>query len=272
MSNAFALRPLVPTLVTASGTAAGYAAANVANDYAGIVWRSPTGANAYLIIDLGADILIDTVMLFGVKNAPAGAKLTVGAAVAATGGASYTDYSQVDLYAGSVTPRSGAGVALYRLDLNGAGAAVSARYFKLYFDSLGAGGNIQIARVVIGKRTALNRNFSFGAAFGVRDLGSFGFSPQGVMLRRRAAKLRTLGISFDNVKRDEVEGQVQPLIELSAGQEPVALCIDPDTSTERQNRCYFGPLIGDMGNIWRAAHAWVWRVNMIDLFAIPKAS
>src|SRR3546814_4128372 len=60
---------------------------------------------------------------------------------------------------------------------------------------------MRAARLAIGARIQLDRNFAFGGTFGVHDLGSFDFSPRGVLLRRRSKKLRTVNIGFRSDER-----------------------------------------------------------------------
>ena len=67
MANAWLLKPLDFT-ATSPHTALGDAA-YTGNDYAGVMWRSTSIAYPVLKLDLGADIAIDSVMLFGLKSA-----------------------------------------------------------------------------------------------------------------------------------------------------------------------------------------------------------
>lgn len=46
----------------------------------------------------------------------------------------------------------------------------------------------------------------------------------------------------------------------------VALVTDPAVHAQRQNRCYFGPLVGDLGQTWRNSAAWEAKVNLVSIF------
>jgi hypothetical protein len=127
-------------------------------------------------------------------------------------------------------------------------------------------GSIQVSRVVAGQRIALERNFGFGAAFGVRDLGSVDFGRRGVLQRVRGKKLRTVGLTFSNVRKNEVEAQTTPLLERIGNTEMVAIVTDPDAHPERQNRCYFGPLVGDLGQTWRKPDLFEAKANLVSIF------
>lgn len=266
MSNAILVEPLPLAAVTASSTAAGHDPAYVGNDHMGVVWKSASGASSRsLVIDLGADTAFDAIALFGMTGAQSGWTLKVEAATAAQGssfpGGSWSGTTD-PLLAGSAMPTSKRGKALWRAP------AVSppppSRYIRLTFGSLSSAA-VTVARVVIGEAIQLDRNFQFGAAFGVRDLGSVDFSTRGVLLRRRGAKLRPVGLTFGAVYRDEVEGVVRPLIERIGNTECMALVTNPDAHEQRQNRMYFGPMIGDVGYIHRSAGRFEWRANVIGM-------
>jgi hypothetical protein len=263
MANAWIIPPLALSGVTASTTALG-AALYVANDYAGVVWQSASEAQPHLILDLGSDVAIDTLLLFGVELAPVGATVQVLASTQAAGAGfaapTWTGTVQ-PLDAGATFPVSGKRVTLWSAP---AGFPAAVRYLMVRF--LGGPYAVRVARAVVGKRIQLQRNFSFGAAFGVRDLGSFDFSRRGVPLRTRGKKLRTLGLTFSNVRREEVELSTRPLLERIGNTEPIALVTDPDEHIDRQNRCYLGPLVGDLGHVWRNAAAFEARANVIGIF------
>ncbi len=271
MSNAVAWRPLNGTM-TASATAAGYDPSYVLNDFSGIVWNSGAGAaTRTLTIDLGAGYaslpIPDAAMFLGCTGATTAWTLTVEAANSADFLTALWSGGTAQFLAGATMPTHGRGVGLWIAPT----APPARRYWRFTFGSLSSAA-VTVARLLLGTRLVLARNFQFGAAFGVRDLGSVEFSAAGVLLRRRAAKQRTLGFTFPNVQKDEVEALVQPLIELCAGQEVIALVTDPAAHANRQIRCWGGWMTGDMGTIWRAAHAWVWGVKLIDMIQIPKAA
>jgi hypothetical protein len=266
MANAFAFKPERIVGALASSTAAGYDPNYVANDQMGVVWKSNTGSASQTLTVVLDDYghAIDTVLIFGMTGAQAAWTLTVDAmlddttTLNASGG-------NAGLLAGATFPTHGRGVGYWAGSVLNSGLKV----YRLTFGNL-SGAAVTVGRVALGSRMQLERNFAFGGGWGLRDLGNVDFSPQGVMLRRRAARLRTLGLTFPNVRKDEVEARVQPLIELAGAQEPIVLVTDSAADTMRQKRCYFGPMIGDLGTIWRARQSWEWRANLVDLVPIPK--
>lgn len=264
MSNAWIIAPLPIPAAAASNTAAGRDPLFVANDYAGVVWQSSGEAAPWLRLDLGVDTSIDTIALFGLAGLTNANTVTIQTATAAQGtgfgaGAFTAFATAVSALAGTAMPVSGKGIGLFSLP-----APVTARYVKISFTGLGSA--IQIARAVIGKRIQLDRNFGYGAAFGVKDLGSLDFSTRGVLLRHRGAKLRTVGLTFSNIRKDEVEASTKPLLEQLGNTELLALITDPSADAQRQNRCYFGPLVGDLSHTWRNAAAWEAKANVVSIF------
>jgi hypothetical protein len=267
--NAWMLKALIPAGVSATSTSVGDPA-YVFNDYAGVVWQARVGDAPVLTIDLGADMPVDTIMLFGLRAfAAATAKVQISLATAAQGSGFGTGQfwtsAQQSLVAGSVMPTSGKGVMLW-VAPDVAAPPASVRYVRLSFLDLGPAGTVQVARAVVGQRIQLSRNFGYGAAFGLRDLGSVDFSRRGVLLRTRGAKLRTLGLSFSNIAKDEVEATTRPLMEQLGNTETVALVTDPAADAQRQNRCYFGFLVGDLSHTWRNAAAFEAKINLVSIF------
>ena len=247
MGNALLLEPLAMPSITASNTASGYSAGNVGNDFMGLVWKSDAGAAARnIVIDLGADKPVDTIALFGLFGAQPGWQLSVDLATSAQGafGGSFTSGPTESLLAGSAMPVSELGRALYRF----VSPPPVSRYVRLNFSSLGSAA-VQVSRAVICSAIQLDRNYQFGAAYGVRPLGTVDFSARGVLLRRRGKKLRGVGITFGSIYKDEVEEKVQPLLERIGNDEPLCIVTDPDADAQRQNRMWLGFLTGNLGTV-----------------------
>lgn len=263
MANALLLEPQMPAAITVSSTATGYDSAFMSRDEMGLVWRSNGGASAGMVIDLGADLPVDTIILLGVAGAQAGWTWVVELATAAQGPFSSTWWTGATetLLAGSAMPVSGLGKALWRAP---GGAPAIARYLRLTVNGLG-GAALEVSRLLAGKAVQLDRNFKFGAALGVRPLGSLDFSARGVLLRRKGKKLRGVGISFPSVYRDEVEAKVQPLLERVGNDGSLAIVLDPAPDAQRQNRIWFGFLTGDLGSTWARAGGFQADFNLVAI-------
>ena len=264
MANAWVLKPLPLSTVAASSTATGDPT-YLGNDYAGVIWKSALLTSLTLLVDLGADTPVDTLFLFGVKaptTGTVGVKGATSAQGSGFGAGAFTDGGSVSIFAGTNRLTSGAGVTLWSAP---GGWPAAVRYLQLTLANSSAS-TFQVSRIAVGARIALSRNFVFGGAIGVRDLGSLDFSRRGVLMRARGAKLRTASLTFSNVLKSEVEAAVEPLIEQVGNTEPVAIITDPSADPMRERRCFFGQLVGDLGNTWRNAAAWEWKANVVSLF------
>ncbi|WP_347269852.1 hypothetical protein [Rhizorhabdus histidinilytica] len=265
MSNALIVPPVAFATVTASGSAPGHDPADVGNDYMGVVWKSPAGSSASLTVDLGTDTSCDTAFLFGCDGATPAMTLKVEASTDAAGSsfaAPSWSGAALPFLAGSEMPVNGRGVALWQAP-DGA-APPPARYWRFTIGGL-AGGQAVVARIVLGRNLGLERNFGFGAPFGVKDLGSVDWNRMGVMLRKRGRKLRTLGLTYKALHRDEVEAAWLPMIETIGNTEMLAILTDPAADAMRQRRFYFGPCFGDLSAIWQRADGFTAGFNLVSV-------
>lgn len=262
MAKPFMLAPLPAIASGTLGTLQKGQASYVLNDYTGIVCKLACdfqGNRGIFQIDLGGDTMIDTVMVFGVADFPAAGTLRIWTEVNAVPGG-WIQQAAVPPYAGQGGRSDGLGVALWV-----GSTPVAARYCHLDFVAPSTGSSVQISRVVIGRRFQPAIGFEYGAAFGVRELGSLDVSTRGVLLRHRGKKLRTVSLNFPSLERTDAEATVRDIMERFGNTECLALCTDPAADWERQNRCYYGPLVGDLTRIWRTARAHEFRLNLLGL-------
>lgn len=263
MANAWLFKPLPIVSASASSTASGYDPAHVDNDHLGVVWRSGAVAAPHIDVDLGADLAVDTALLLGLTDAEANWTLAVRAATTAQGpsfpGGSYSGTAQ-QLLAGAEMPTSGRGIGLWAPG----DVPPLTRHLRFTIDQQGTA-PVTIGRIAVGRRIVLHRNFSFGAAMGVRDLGKLDFSRRGAILRSRGARLRTVALKFVSVHREEVEQAILPLIEACGNTDPVGVVIDPTPHDQRQRRIQFGFLVGDLQTVWARSDGFEWAVNLVSL-------
>lgn len=261
MANAFLLRPLAAAYGGASSLVAGQPS-YLGNDYAGVTatFACDAGANVGAIrVDFGADVTFDTIMVFGLAQLPTSATCAVLVAPSATGVFAPV-VTGLPAYAGSAPRTDGKGVTLARLT-----APAYGRYVQINYNAPSAGALIEASRIVIGTRFEPNIGFEYGAQFGVRDLGALDVNARGVLLRHRGKKLRTVSLNFPLLTKQEAEGTAQKLLEQVGNTECIALCTDPAPDAERQSRCYFGPLVGDLTRTWASARGHELRANLLGL-------
>ncbi|WP_010545209.1 hypothetical protein [Sphingomonas elodea] len=262
MANAFLVKPLDIVGAQAFSTVTKGSAINVANDYAGVTVGLACDASpnaAALRVDLGADFAFDTIMVFGVTTLPASGTYAVLYSTAAVPG-SFSVIATGPAYAGATARTDGKGVTLVQLS-----APIAGRFIQINYYAPAAGQSVELARVVVGRRFQPAIGFEYGAQFGVRDLGALDVSRRGVLLRNRGKKLRTVSLNFPAMTRQEAEGTAQKVMEQVGNTECIGLCTDPAADAELQNRCYFGPLVGDLGRTWATARGHEVRVNLLGL-------
>lgn len=271
MSNAVLLKPLPVAAAFAGNEVSGFAAANLLNDALGVVCKMSGGANDYqlFVLDLGSDVVVDSLVLLGLTGAKTTWNLRIDVATAAQGsafaapGTDHYSYPVVGLLAGSAPTSTGRGRSYWEAPAGGPSAA---RYVRVIIYTGVIGAAVTVARAVIGQRFRPTRNFDYGAVFGVRDTGTTDRSRRGALLRNRGVKFRTVGLPFNSLYRDEIEGVVNALLEKLGSTGPVALILDPDAHAQRQNRIWFGTFEGDLGSIWAKANAgFQWQANIVDL-------
>ncbi|MEO1222355.1 MAG: hypothetical protein AAFY42_13600 [Pseudomonadota bacterium] len=233
MANMILYRSLRVASVTAPSSQIDYSAKNLSPypiPRMGRVWRhNGSSDTATITFDLGKDSAIDVVSLFGIGegNAPPSSawRWSIDLASEAQGAFDDAFWSGATeaLLAGSALPQSGFGKALW---LAPADAPATARYVRVNLSQLG-GAYCQIAIAAMGKAFQPSRNYSYGAAFGVRDLGALDYAPRGGISRREGVKLPGVGLSLRALRREEVEEQLQDLLEEVGNTDPVVLIKDP---------------------------------------------
>lgn len=255
MGNAIIVEPYDLVAVTADGSAAGTTPANLNNDWMGVVHRGTATATGSVSADLGVARTVDTLALLSCR--PSASTLVVLGGTSSGSGDLYNS-GFVPFPAGGTVPVNGREHSLHLLT-----SPALARYWYCDISPLG-GTPFEAGRWVIGRRLQLARNFSFGAAFGVRDGGGGEFNAQGVWLPKSGAKLRTLGISFTRATRQEAEEQLQPLLERIGNGKHILVVTDPDANVLRQRRMYFGPLTGALETLWEVPQGFQWRANLVS--------
>lgn len=259
--------------ISPGATSSGFSATNLSPwpvPRVGPSWRQPAANDGSIIIDMGADQEIDTAALFGISdgdNIPsaAGWEWQVNLATGAQGGA----FNLGEFWSSGWLPFANTGqlpesLRAKQLWLAPQNAPAASRYVRFLFRGLN-GASLQISLIALGKRFQPDRNYSFGAAFGVRDLGELDYSPRGVVLHRRGRKLRGMGLTFRAIRRDELEDQLQRLFEQVGNTDPVVLVSDPTPHLHLQNRMGIGHLTGNLGSIHRLPGVFQTEINFVAI-------
>lgn len=264
MGKAFLVRPLSFTVSEVSGTAAGTAAADLADDNIGLVWRASGTVGVYAIIDLGATApSIDFYSFLSMLPASAvtiRARAYDSLANAQAAGATGLSYDSTALAAnaGANVPFTGRQNSWGEI-----AGGHSARFWRFDFGGLTAA--FEAARLVVGERLQFSRNFSFGRNKGIGDTGSVDWTPTGAMLRRLGAIFRTIDLRFESLSSAEVEDELEPILEIVGNTRPVLVVTDPDAHANRARRMWFGPITSPLSTSIRAYDLNVWPATVRSL-------
>lgn len=257
MANGFLLRSLPFTAAAFQPMAAGAGAENLQNDFMGMVARSSAVNQLWQArLDLGTAQAIDTIAGVNVVAGSSASAWTVSGSNDATFATSGYNSGSMALPADEL----GNGAARRNL-MHLIPTAQTFRYWLITV-SAAAGVQTEVARALVGTRVQPGRNFGFGVSRGVEDLGDVEFAPGGAILRRRARRLRTLGLSWGFVTQAEAEAAALPFLETVGTTEFVLASLDPDPNPQRSRRVYYGPLQGNPDIIWRAPNVFEKRLQL----------
>lgn len=257
MTNAFIVKPLVPTAISAStgGTAAGTAAAYLVNDFIGTLWRSTaTSGNTAIDVDFSAAVGVDFAALLSSNGACATQQIAGATSQANLGSAGYIG-AAAPFAAGATVPISGRINSFADL-----GSVQNYRWWRFQQNTLSAA--FEAGRLVLGQKFQPARNFTFGASFGARDLGGMDWSRQAVPLETPGKIMRTVGLSWSAVSKVEAEERLQALLETIGNRGFATVVSDGDVNANRQSRMFHGVLEGSLDRLWRTADAFEWRCNL----------
>jgi hypothetical protein len=255
MGNAIIVEPYNLQVVVAEGSSGGTEPGNLNNDWIGVVHRGTAVAPPALVsADFGGALPVDTVALLNSTGTATQWEVNGGTV---SGASNVYLASGLTFAAGATGTTSGKVHSLHLLP-----AIYMARYWTARFTAMA--GVFEAGRYVLGRKYQPARNFSFGAAFGVQDLGGGKFNSQGVWLPQPGIIQRTIGLSFTSTTRQEAELTLQPLLERVGNSKHILLVTNPDPDTLLQKRMYFGPLQGNLDTLWRVPDGWEWRANLVS--------
>ena len=101
-------------------------------------------------------------------------------------------------------------------------------------------GDFEAAALILGQRLTPTTFYSAGFEFGVEDLGSIDIGRFGVIDETDGRIMRTLGFKFEWLTTTDYETKFRPMIEKLGKRGIVFVCFDPESTTYRQSKTYFG--------------------------------
>lgn len=180
-------------------------------------WRSQSDSDD-IIIDLGANTLIDTIGLFGTTMSAIG---TARVLVSTQAGGSASG----DLYTESAVVVDDD----YNCRILLLPAPVSGRYVRIYLEDIGAA-YVSAGRPFVGQRTALSYNFGYGWQRGRVDRSRRDETAGGQTQVWRDNSYRTLDVTFQCLTEAERNGLVEQIDLLNGTHTDVLFIIDPASS------------------------------------------
>jgi len=226
-TNATICAPLPFTITDVGNEAPVGPATNLANDKLGRVWKTAGSSDRYVIVDLGAATVINTVALLATNAASddtfrvRGAN-TVPALSGAIPGPLVFDQTRN-------LPASPEGLRrLHRQGLLLLAGSVSVRYVRI--DITSAASDFSAGRLVIGNHMAAEDNVDYGWEMGVADLGRTESMPLGVDDDEIAAKVLAFSWKWSWLTEAEARGQMLDLLAYAGITRPVLMVMNPEAA------------------------------------------
>lgn len=238
----FFVKPLPFTVAATGNERAGNLASHLAAfKFPGMTWRSNGNTGLTVDVDLGAAVTVDYVALLA-TNAQAGTTIQIlmGASLANVQGGSPTfDSGILTLISPAVTGRD-----TYHSHYE-FGTAQTYRYLRIKIAS--HTGDFEASTLVIGKKVQSSRYYEPEWENGPLDLSEIGDNRNGIASEAPGLVMRQISFTLGWLNEAEWETLFQPLLQALGKTEPVLLSFDPDATTYRQNRTYFGRLAESRG-------------------------
>ncbi|EQA97265.1 hypothetical protein L286_23350 [Sphingobium sp. HDIP04] len=200
----------------------------------GMTWRSNGNGNIWIRGDFGQDRVVDFVSLLQANAQPGTTiRIRLGASQAQVDGSAPYDSGALPFISPAITREDGLYHSHHELP-----GSVTARWWRI--DIGGHNGDFEAAKAVFGKKITPARYYDRNFEFGVQDLGSVDFGRWGVPEEEEGLIFRTVTFKLSWIPGAEYEANWRPMIEKVGRRQPVFLCFDPQATTARQAKTYFG--------------------------------
>lgn len=202
--------------------------------YAGMVWQSILETNLWVKCDFGSAQDIDFVGLLAANALPGTTiRIRLGDSEAEVDGVADYDSTAIAFIDPAITRDDGLYHSHHELP-----AMVSKRWLRI--DIAGHTGDFQASMLVAGKTISPATYYESQWSRDVRDLGAVTFSRNGVPGINAGTRLRAISYRLAWLTEAEMEETFSPLDEATGKTDPLYLCFDPEATTSRQRRTFFG--------------------------------
>lgn len=227
------VRPLALGTITAGNEAAGHPATNLGRQKAiGLTWQA--SSSIWARGDMGSAYPIDFCAVLS-ANAQAGTtfRLRLGDSQAEVDGSADYDSGAQAFISPSITRDDGLYHSHWELP-----SVQTKRWWRL--DIGGHTGAFEASLLVLGQKIEPAKFYDYDQEFSISDTGRAEFTRTGVWDEEPGLILRTLDMTLNWHDEAEWEEKFRPLIERVGTTQPLYLCWDPEPTTYRQNRTYYG--------------------------------
>jgi hypothetical protein len=200
----------------------------------GMTWKSSGNTNLWVRMDLGTAKPIDFVSMIG-ANAQSGTtiRIRLGDTQAEVDGTADYDSGALAFISPSITSDDG---------LYGSHHELPSLQTKQWcrIDIGGHTGDFEAAKLILGQRVTPSRYYSAGFEMGIEDQGSIDFGRWGVAEITSGMIMRSLKFELGWLTEAEEMTMFAPLMKKLGTRNPALWCFDPDPTTYRQAKTYFG--------------------------------
>jgi hypothetical protein len=199
----------------------------------GLVWRSNGNSNLWARGQMAASTLISFASVLAANAQPGTTiRLRLGTSQAEVdGGSAPYDSGAVAFISPAVTRDGGLYHSHQRF------SPISATWWRIDIGS--HTGDFEAMSLVLGEAVQAERYYDRGFEFGNDDLGDVDYSRWGVVSETDGFVMRTLSFKLAWISEAAFEGQFRRIMNLTK-RTPVFICFDPEATTYRQDKTYFG--------------------------------
>lgn len=230
----FAVAPLDLGTVVSGNEASGGSASFLNLPYMGMVWRSNGDDSLFIRGDMLVEQEIDFIALLS-ANATADTKIRIrlGSTQAEVDGTADYDSGETDFIDPVIVRKDGLYHSHHEIE-----TVQTARWWRI--DIIGHTGDFEASRLIMGKKITPVRFYDRDFERGVEDLGNLEISRNGVLHVARGQKLRKLKFTLAWMTEVEFEDSFRPLMESLGNTGLCYWCFDPEPSSYRHGRTYYG--------------------------------
>lgn len=221
--------------ITTGNEVAGHPAIHLGRHKAmGLTWKTSNASNVWVRGDFGSARSISFVSIIS-ANALSGTDIQVrlGTSQGEVDGTAPYDSGAVDFISPSIVREDGLYHSFLRLS-----SPVSARWWRI--DITGHTGAFEASALVIGNVIETPCFYNQDHEFGIEDLGQVEINRWGVFDETPGVVLRRVDFTLSWMSEAVFEATFRPMHEKLGQTGMVYVCFDPEPTTYRQARTYFG--------------------------------